>query len=272
MNIKNILVPTDFSEFSKTAVSFALEIAIDLNARLYLMHSVKSTYSIASERLLEQLINDDRFQEIETKTITEIGDPGLSILRQSKEVKADLVVMGSKGSSGGRKFLGSTTTEVISKSDIPVLAIPQNSTYSGFEDIVFMTDFNEGDLSALKEIADWAKHFNAELRVLHLFTDDSLQELIKFRGFKEVAKEHVDYEKLSFERVFNPSFDEGFFDYMKTRNPKLIVLTRYKKTFFQKLMEQDHIREIGYETIIPFLNLPGEKYIDKEQKDSIIKQ
>ncbi|SHE88239.1 Nucleotide-binding universal stress protein, UspA family [Fodinibius roseus] len=269
MNITNILVPTDFSDCSETAVSFALELAIRLKARLHLMHSMKGLYSVASEQLLEKLMNENRFGKIKTNIVTEIGDADLSILRQSKEVKADLVVMGSKGRSGGRKFLGSTTTEVISRSEVPVLAIPENSTYSGFKDIVFMTDYNEGDLSALRELSDWARFFNASLHVLHLFTDDSLQELIKFRGFKEVAKERLEDDVLSFERVLNPSFDEGFFDYMKSHSPQLVVLTRYEKTIFQKLTEPDHLREIGYEITVPFLSLPGEKYIKKEQEDSI---
>lgn len=270
MNIKKILVPTDFSDSSKAAVSYAIEMALKLEARLYLMHSMEGAFSMSSERLLEQLINDDRFRKIEAQTITEIGDPGSAILRESEEIGADLIMMGSKGSSGGRKLLGSTTTEVISKSDVPVLVVPQNSSFKGFEDIVFMTDFNDGDLSALKELLDWARYFNASLHVLHIFTDESFQDLIRFKGFKEVVKERIDYDKLSFERAFNPSFDEGFFNYMKTRNPNLVVLTRYKKSFFQKLMDGDHIRHIEFEATIPFLTLTGDKYMQEDDKQSSI--
>jgi len=272
MNIKNILVATDFSECSETAVLFALAMAKKLGAKLYIMHSMTSTFSITLGKLLEKLITEEQFLQTKVKTITEIGNPSLSILRQIKEVKADLVVMGNKGKAIGRKLIGSTTTEVISKSQVPILTIPENSSFSGFENIVFMTDFNEGDLSALKEILRWARYFRAQLHVLHLFTEDSLQELIKFRGFKEVVKESVDYEKLSFERVFNPSFEEGFFNYMKTRSSQLVVLSRYKKTFSQRLMEPDHARNIGDETIIPFLVLPAEQYVEKQQQDNMIKK
>jgi len=272
MNVKNILIGTDFSECSETAISFALAMAKKLGADLHIMHSMTSTFSITLGRILERLITEEQFREVKVNTITEIGDPGSSILRQIKEVKADLVVMGSKGKSGARKFMGSTTTEVISKSGVPILAIPENSSYSGLGDIVFMTDFNEGDLSALKEILQWARYFKAQLHVLHLFTEDSLQELIKFRGFKEVAKETIEYEKLSFERIFNPSFDEGFFNYLDTRSPQLVVLTRYKKTFFQKLRETDHTRNIGFESIVPLLVLPAEQYVEKQLKDSTLKQ
>lgn len=261
MDINKILVPTDFSDCSETAISFALEMAIDFSAHLYLMHSQKSPFSMASERLVELIMNNERFQGVKTSTLTEIGDPGPSILRQSKEVQADVLIMGSKGSSGSRNFLGSTTAEVISQSNVPVLAVPQNNTYSGFEDIVFMTDFKEGDVPALKDMLDWARHFNAALHVLHLFTDDSFRELIIFRGFREVAKERLDYDKLSFERVFNSTLDEGFFDYMKTRNPQLVVLTRYQKTLFQKMTEKDHARQIGHQAMTPFLTLHGERYL-----------
>lgn len=272
MNIKNILLPTDFSDCSKTALSFALDLAIKFKSRLYLMHSMTSSFSLTLDKRFEQLTSDTRFKEIKNQIITEIGDPDVSILRQADAIKADLIVIGSKGSSRGRKFLGSTTTEVIAKSDVPVLAIPQDSTGIDFEDIVFMTDFNEGDLSALKEISYWARYFNANLHILHLFTDDSLQELIKFRGFKEIVQERLEYSKLSFERVFNASFEEGFFKYLKTHSPKLLVLTRYKKTLFQKMIERDHGRQIGYNTTVPFLNIPAEKYAEERQKHSILKK
>ncbi|NGP89876.1 universal stress protein [Fodinibius halophilus] len=261
MNIKNILVPTDFSNCSEAATSFAIDFAIAQNARLYLMHSMKSSYSMTSERLLEKMMEDDRFKEVKAQPVAEIGDPGSAILRESKEVEADLLIMGNKGSSGGRNFLGSTTTEVITKSEIPVLTIPEESSYSGFDDILFMTDFKEGDLSALKEMLDWVELFRAHIHVVHISTDDNFEEKIKYRGFKEAANEYADYEKLTFERVVNPSFYDGFLELMEKRNPDLITATRYKKTFFQKLLQKNHTRMLGYEADTPFLSLNGEKYL-----------
>ncbi|GAA5520229.1 universal stress protein [Aliifodinibius salicampi] len=272
MNIQKILVPIDFSECSKTATLFSFELAIKLDARLYLMHSMDNIFSMPLEEFKEELTKNERFQQVKVKTITEVGDPDLSILTEAQVLDADLIVMGSKGSSGGKKLLGSTTTRVVSKSNIPVLAIPQNNSYADFEDMVFMTDFKEGDLSALLEISHWARYFNANLHVLHIFTDDSLEELIKFRGFKEVAREQVVYEKLFFERIFNSSFEEGFFNYLKTRNSNLFILPRYKKAPFQKLIKKDHARQIEFESNIPFLSLPAEKFIGKEQQHNTLKQ
>lgn len=261
MNIKNILVPTDFSSCSEAAVSFAIEFALATGARLYLMHSVGSTFSIASERLTEQMMSDDRFREIEAQTVTEIGDPGQAILRQAEEKQADLILIGNKGSSGGRRLLGSTAMEVLSKAKVPVLSVPEKSTYAGFENILFMTDFNNGDVSALEDVLNWATDFNAQLHVLHVFTDENFTELIKYRGFREIVKEQLKDKKISFQRVFNPSFFDGLLDYMKTRKINLITLTRYQKNIFQKLTEKNHTREVGYEIEAPFMVLNGDKYL-----------
>ncbi|WP_138429851.1 universal stress protein [Fodinibius saliphilus] len=261
MNINNILVPTDFSSYSEAATSFAVDFALAQNSRLYLMHSMKSIYSLSSERLLEELTADDRFKEIEVYPITEIGDSVSAILKGSKEVEADLILMGNKGRSGVRKFIGSTTTEIISKSSIPVLTIPKESTYSGFDDIVFMTDFNEGDLPALKDLLDWGEIFDAEVHVVHISTDNDFEERIKYRGFKEVANEHTNYDNLTFKRLVNPSFFEGFVNFIKEKNTKLISATRYQKTFFQKLLQKDHTSMIGCEADTAFLTLNGEKYL-----------
>ena len=261
MDIKNILVPTDFSTCSETAVSFAIEFALATKARLFLMHSVSSSFSVASERLTEQLMSDDRFREIEAQTVTEVGDPGQAILRQAEEKQADLILIGNKGSSGGRRLLGSTAIEVLSKAKVPVLSVPEKSTYAGFEDILFMTDFNNGDVSALEDIQSWATDFNAHLHVLHVFTDDNFKELIKYRGFREIVEERLKDKKISFQRVFNQSFYGGLLDYMKTRSVNLITLTRYQKNIFQKIMERDHTREVSYEIETPFMVLNGDQYL-----------
>jgi len=258
MKIRNILIPTDFSDSAESALTFASEMALSLKARIIIMHSVKSTFSFASERLAEQLNKDDRLKNLEIETILETGDPALSTLNQSEEKKADMIIMGSKGRSGGRNLLGSTTIEIISKSPIPVLAIPQKAIYSGFENMVFTTNYHDGDLENLIELVSFAKLFNSKLHVLHIDPEKNFEAHIKFTGFRELAGEKIDYMNIIFKQIFNPSFYDGIEAYLKNNHIKLLTITRYKKTFFQKLTEKDHTKEMGININTPLLTLIGE--------------
>jgi nucleotide-binding universal stress UspA family protein len=259
MNIKNILVPTDFSECAETALSFAAEIARTLQADIYLMNAAQSIFSVASEKLIEQVQNEEALKEVDVQTIEETGDPSSAILRETDEKKVDLIVMGSKGGSGTRKLFGSTTSEVISKSEVPVLVIPRDTHFTGFGTIVFATDYHDGDLSALEEMADWAQLFDSELHVLHVAPKHNLQAKIKFRGFKELASQRIDYEKLSFEHIINKSLHVGFAQYANDHNVKLLAITRYKKSFFEKLSEKNHTREMELYTKVPLLVSVGKE-------------
>lgn len=54
-----------------------------------------------------------------------IGEPSEQILRHIDECQADLVVMGTQGLEGARRFVfGSTTERVLRESRVPVLAVP----------------------------------------------------------------------------------------------------------------------------------------------------
>lgn len=259
MNIENILVPTDFSRCAQNAFSFAAIIAKKFDARIFLMHTESSTYSYTSlDRLTKQIDNED-ITDLDIRTVIEMGDPGSSIIKQIDDTSADLVIMGSKGRSGARVLFGSTSLKVISDSPIPVMTIPENSTFEDFKQIVFATDYHTGDLSTLKEIIKWAQKFNSKLHVLHVSQKEENNPNISFHGFKAMVNEQINYEKLIFDHIIDKSFLKGFLDYLNKYKISLVVLTRYKKSFIQKIVGKDHTKQIEFYSNIPLLVLNSDK-------------
>ena len=62
------------------------------------------------------------------------GIPEEEILRYSKEQQPCIVIMGTRGrSQKDVDLLGSVTAEVIERSRVPVLAIPENTPFNNFE-------------------------------------------------------------------------------------------------------------------------------------------
>lgn len=259
MNIENILAPTDFSQCAENAFSFATTIAKKFDARIFLMHTESSTYSYTSLDRLNKQIDNEEVNDLDIRTVIEMGHPGPTILKQIDETSADLVVMGNKGRSGARMLFGSTTSKIISDSPVPVMAIPEQSTFEGFKQIVFATAYHTGDLSALKEIIKWAQKFNSEFHVLHVSPEEEANPNLSFRGFKEMANEQIDYENLVFDRVVNESFLKGFSDYLEQHKVNLVVLTRYNKSFIREIVEKDHTKQIEFYSNIPLLVLNSDE-------------
>lgn len=254
-NIKEILHPTDFSDPAQNAYKYALEIANKCNADLSIMHSVKQPYTYGSEKMMEDLISKKKYSDVSIDTNIELGNTIPNILRSPR----DLIVIGSTGKSKIGKFLlGSISSEIILKSPVPVLVVPAERPYSDFSHMIFATDYHDRNLEILGQLTKFAELFDAEITVLHIATEDDLETKTKFRGFKEIAEEEMDYSQLNFRLIFGKDFYSGISSFLDGQSDELIVMTRREKTFFQSLIEEEHIQKTVY-TKMPLLVLPEEE-------------
>jgi nucleotide-binding universal stress UspA family protein len=147
IEIKNILVPTDFSDFSKYALNYAVAFAQTFKAKITLIHvtperEMDSLRQVSTffepgqlERLLKQRESEDQRQldgfippelkkGIEVDTIHTVGIPFLDIIRTAREKKVDLIIIATHGRSGlSHMFFGSVAEQVVRKASCPVLSI-----------------------------------------------------------------------------------------------------------------------------------------------------
>ncbi len=142
---ERIMVPTDFSDTSLKALDLGVRFSNFLKADLHLMHVVDwpaitllSTVSPGypffqviepqpdeqrmDKTLKEMLLKKDLIGN--SATAIRVGDPADEILLYAKKENIDFIVMGTHGRKGlERVLLGSTTSAVIAKSEIPILTI-----------------------------------------------------------------------------------------------------------------------------------------------------
>lgn len=137
----HVLCPTDFSEGAARATELAAELAVSFDARLTLLHVVSTptaaafwyaeglTYPVeeiytAARRELDRSAEIVRRAHPAVATVLAGGDPRDEILSSTKELGADLVVMGTHGRRGlERLVLGSTAETVVRMSSVPVLVV-----------------------------------------------------------------------------------------------------------------------------------------------------
>jgi universal stress protein A len=140
MQLKVILCPTDFNHPSGAALTYAAALAHDHHARLIVLHVVETlgpenvTYGEAvSQRqpaAYRQRLWDDLHQvkspddQVPVEYAMMEGEPASAIVRFAAERGCDLIVMGTRGSSGIRRWLeGSVTEQVVRGSPCPVLVV-----------------------------------------------------------------------------------------------------------------------------------------------------
>jgi universal stress protein A len=141
---RKILVPTDFSEDSDLAFRMALSIAVNYQARIFLLHVI-SKQDLADycldQNIVDRVLNEsivfsnEKLQEVidknrqsgNIKVIPDVrkGQPYEEILNEASERKIDLIVIASHGKTGLQKyFIGSVTEKVMKEAKCPVLLIP----------------------------------------------------------------------------------------------------------------------------------------------------
>lgn len=140
--LKNILVPIDFSEPSLVLIPYAKYLVNKLGARIHLLYVVRSLSYMAgfyiphpsiekfeeeiiegAKKVMEKLV-EEHFQDIPVKTYILIGDAASEIIKFSEENDIDLILMGTHGRKGlDKTIFGSVAECVVKGASCPVLTV-----------------------------------------------------------------------------------------------------------------------------------------------------
>lgn len=145
--IKRILIPVDFSECSKNAFYYALDIARETKASVFLLNVVDTELINEMVRLdlagkeqirkrleknakteLDKIMEESRKKrkDVTVHEVIEEGIPFIQILKKVKDLSVDTIIMGSFGTSSPmrRLFFGSTAEKVLRGTRVPVVCVP----------------------------------------------------------------------------------------------------------------------------------------------------
>jgi nucleotide-binding universal stress UspA family protein len=192
MKIKKILCPVDFFPASIQAVNYAARLAVSNKASVYLLHVVAPViddpYSYSPYRpQLVKLVRQrsaHQMQKIEqslrkariiASSRLRLGNVYDEIEREIRRVKPDLVVMGTHGRSGIKRwFLGSITEKLLRHCPVPLLVISaatEKPLAPRFRRILVTTDLSEGTTDALACAMTLAEKDKSQITLLHVVHD-----------------------------------------------------------------------------------------------------
>jgi len=278
--MKQILVPTDFSENARKAYPFALNIASKTNSAVTFLLAIEQPFDFAVrveekmsaltnyahnqfEKLINELKNKKPYSLLDIDYKIVPGKTGSVIVNTARELETDLIVMGSKGSSAIKKILfGSVSTSVVSKSAVPVMLIPENSAYKDFHHITFTTALRENDIELLKWLTEFAANWHSQIDVLHIASEKDFKSEIQFRGFREKSLNEINYPDLDFTIAYSENFFEGIVQ-QYSKSQSLFVMGRYEMNFFDALFDFNEIEELTLYSKIPLLVLPAKNPVKR---------
>ena len=268
----NILVPTDLSEVSKIAVQYALKIVNKLGGTLTVLHVVtiiqptRATMRLQLKSLEKELMDTSREDmEAFVKTITKQLKTEVSIKvkvakgtsfndtvkREAKKLRTGLIVMGTKGASGLRKYvLGSNTASVIEVSHVPVLAVPELGEFKSFKNVVYATDLRNVQ-KELKTLIPYLEKFNSTVHLLHVTS--SLKEVSALEKKIDGIVKKAGVTNVICKVIVNKNIDEAIDYYVAESNADLLTMFTHDVSFYEKLFNRSMTRKMAFHSKIPLL-------------------
>ena len=278
--MKNVLLPTDFSDNSWNAIEYALQFFKEETCNFYLLHvntldnlivgdtayiptqtEIETVHVKPAKQKLKQLLKrvSNTFKPNKNHhfyTLTDYSFMIESIRKHVKEKHIDMIVMGTKGASGLKEYIiGSNAGDVITKVKCTTLIVPENAKYEPHKEIAFPTDFTMSyDIQTLQPISELLSKKDAVLRVLHITKKSSV--LNKEQEYnKELIEEVFDGLDYSFHFLTNSKLENAIQCFVESRDIDIIVMVAKNLNYFQHILFHTRVEKISYHTEIPFLVL-----------------
>lgn len=273
-----ILLPTDFSENSLTAIRYGLTLYKDLKCSFFLLNSYMppvyhTEYLMGSPAQIGlgdivQQNSQDNLENLKKKLEKEFENPlhtftthsALNVLSSevARTVEAegiDVIIMGTQGATGAKEILlGTNTVHVIKNSKCPVLVIPTGFEYEVPEQILFPNDFevslNKESLASLLKIVN--SHVS-QVNVMHVYTGNELT-IVQKKNKEQLA--NVLSENGFFHEVKSNEIITAINEFQIKQKINLLVMVQNKHTFLERLFIEPVIKKIGFHVTVPFLVIP----------------
>jgi nucleotide-binding universal stress UspA family protein len=194
--INRILLATDFSPESQSALQCAVYLAKRYQSTLFLTHvlppegsnmaaaeawpAVADVMRHNAEQNMAELENTEGLRVLPHEVIIRSGDTWDVISKVLSDKNVDLIVMGTQGHGGIRKlFLGSTAEKVVRHATCAVLTLGPHvrlASLNRFGHIFYASDFSSGSMRALIYALSLAEEDRAVLTLLHVIESKPVSE------------------------------------------------------------------------------------------------
>ncbi|MBC7689382.1 MAG: universal stress protein [Aquabacterium sp.] len=272
LNIKKILVPVDFSPASVNALDSAIAMAKRLEAELLLVNVVEkiglsgSAQSSGQELIMmhhaEQELQAMQHAIIEhslvyCEAIVTTGIVSATITKLATIHNADLIIMGTHGSSGFKKSLiGLNAFNVVKNANCPVLTIPPQKKWDSFKKILFPVRPISAALEKYEFIRKLIGRYSSILKVLGLASNEGREvHLLKELSAKLNEKLRIDNVPSSTYFKVGEDMADEVLKIAQVMDTDLIVITASMDTLVKQNIVSPYTHHIINHASYPVLSI-----------------
>jgi len=200
-------------------------------------------------------ISEEISNHVFTDYSSEVGFAAVIAENLVKDNKADMLVMEGKPDDSFWKQ-SSSVMDVVAEVKCPIWIIPKGTIYKPFTEIVYATDYKKEDISSLKKLINTFPHYTPNITALHITDSIAFEDRVKKAGFVEMLKKQTNYESLWVRAVYQNKHDDLtklINEYALKSKADLLVLLKENKSFFDRIFNTSHTKEILKTAQLPIL-------------------
>jgi nucleotide-binding universal stress UspA family protein len=259
MLMKKILCPTDFSETADQAIAYAAKLCKKVNAELTLLN-VQSVFSLPPDEVIKgkflatepvrAKLDDQCYQVMKVFKITclsevEPSNRKLSDIIANKGKDFDLIVMGTNGADDYYQFFfGTNSYQVIRKSSVPVMLIPQGCGYEDISNIVFAFDYEGQQKLPMVQLSKWAELLGAKVTVMQVKDHYELDVELHSKEIAQKAKGHQSID-VEFDTIYSNEVISSINSYVLRTDADALALCSINATIFQNLFHKSVVKTLS---------------------------
>jgi nucleotide-binding universal stress UspA family protein len=271
-NIKNILVPTDFSATARNAFEYAKMLAEVFESNITVVH-VQPSILAASEITIPIYGGDadQRVREAMNEFIADTSDSDIMVQTdvQTKIVKGetishlvelsrsnayDLIVMGMTGLQDFMdKIIGTNSLDVSNQAECPVLLVPRDTHWQRVDRLLFAADRSTATPKMVRSCLNWAESLAAKLYFVHVDEDPKGDYKLDETIWGELF--HKSDPSVAFDvKTINSSDTVGeLTKYAKEEAIDWFVFVSKHRNFWQNIIHRSISQNVAFATAKPIL-------------------
>ena len=272
--MKKILVPTDFSKISITALEVAFDIAKKAGATVYVLHVVEEagadSFHITGEwqkenwddrlyiykllergkKQLEKLVHDPRFDSVKMVGELRLGNPFHGMNAIISEEKVDLVVMGTRGQTNLEAMvIGTNTERVVRNSRCPILTIHKKPATTDFKNIVYATAMSKDEEIFSRIVKSTQKIYNSTIHMVRINTPADFQRDRIVKDYMAKFAKSLQLKNFTLNVYNDISEEEGILYFANSIDADLIAMATHGRTGFAHVLAgsiaEDVVKKAG---------------------------
>jgi len=273
--MKTILVPTDFSSTAKNAAMYAINFAKQLKYERIILYNAYQALLTTDPNIA--LIDTVDITELEKSSkanlenfrmllkpfcdasisldiLSEYGAVTYDINEICKSNEVDFIVMGVTGVGKVEETLiGSFAIDVARRSEVPVIIVPPDATYTKINEVMLACDFSKvvetTPVASIKKLLDASK---AKLFVVNI--DHNNKRFNSDTPFESLMLDTLLYDyKPEYQFVDDPDFVEGINKVALQKQVDLIITIPKKMGWFEGLFKKSHTKMLAYHSHVPLM-------------------